>query len=456
MISCSRRAFTLVELMVGFAILAGISLFYLTFVRASAKEIQFSADHLNSVVLSQKVAEDLMEELAINPYGFETLGLEDSLTSEHEVVDGHSIFFSFIEDTSPPFGKIDRNVDGAISQQMQPLYDTVSRYKFSVEGSRLADSGDHEDRNLMQADIGFKWEAQTGQGEFNTSMQMFSPVTAKKVDLAVAIDQTSIDARIPGEVFGRSTSTIAEIAASLGENVEAVEALGRISLVTHDFAASPYYVRRKDDIRKLVLRLQNTPASDLENQYELRKAIADTWYEMAKICFQIVAYLEPQFEILQIQGKFDTTTGSGFNPITFQQDLLYYPIIFEYFSGSLVQARYYYNTLLQSELVKYKGGKVQVQLIQKLLDFYRIIAIIPTYSGGMQELKLFLARLKTFSEGRNPYLQRLVNFERSLLDDPDEWLKRHANLERLNQIIAIRVPVILDFIKAKTVDMLSQ
>jgi len=225
-----RRAFTLVEVIIGFSILAGIALVYLIFVRSSSKELQFSADHLNAVVLSQKVSEDLIEELAINPYGFETLGIAGS-TDEHEVVEGRSVFFSFVEDTRAPFGKIDINSDGAITQQMQPLYDSVEKFKFKVDGRRLASSGDHEDRNLVEGKIDFFWNAQTGRGEFNTSMQMFSPVTLKKVDLGLIIDQDAIDARIPGQIFGTSQS-IAEISASTGENVETLLAFGRIALIT--------------------------------------------------------------------------------------------------------------------------------------------------------------------------------------------------------------------------------
>ncbi|OGK07796.1 MAG: hypothetical protein A2W80_02800 [Candidatus Riflebacteria bacterium GWC2_50_8] len=451
----SRCAFTLVEVLVGCSILAGISLIYLIFVRSSSKEMQFSADHLNAVVLSQKISEDLIEELAVNPYGFETLGVSGS-TSQQEVIEGRSVFFSFIEDTRPPYGKIGINSDGAIGPQMQPLYDTVNKFKFTVAGERLAATGDHEDRNLIQSNIDFFWNATTGRGEFNTAMQMFSPVTCKKVDLGLILDQATIDARIPAEVFARPTSNIAEIAASMGENVAALQALGRIALVTRDFVVSQYYVRRKNDLRQLNLRLGNTLATDLEQQFELRKSIAETWYEMAQICFQIVAYLEPQFEIMQTQGKFQTTTGAGFNPITFQQDLFYYRIIFEYFAGSLVQARYYYNTMLTSDLIRYKGGKAQIQLLQKLIDIYRLVVILPSRSGGMQEYRAFLARIKSFSEGRNPYLYRFATFERSLLDQPDEWMKRYANLERLNHIIAVRVPVILDFIKTQTVGMITQ
>lgn len=451
-----RNAFTLVEIIIGFSILAGVALIYLIFIRSSSSELQFTADHLNAVVLSQKVSEDLIEELALNPYGFETLGIENKSSYQHEVVDGTSVFFSFIEDVRAPYGQIDVNVDGAIGPQMQPLYEHVNKFKFKVTGNRLAKTGDHEDRNLLQSNLDFFWKAKSGRGEFKTSTQLFSPVTAKKVDLGVVVDQAGIDARIPAEIFSSPGKTLPELAAATGENIEAIKALGRIALVTRDFAASPYYVNKKNEIRQLKNTLDNTPPTNLDKQFELRKSLADTWYEIARSCFQIVAYLEPQFAVLQTQGKFSSNTGKGFNPVTFQQDLFYYHIIFEYFSGSLEQARHYYNSMLQSDLIAYKGGKIQIQLMQKLMDIYRIIALIPNRSGGMQEYRTFLSRLRTFAEGRNPFLYRLTAFERNLIENQNEWLKHHANLERLHQIIAVRVPVILDFIRTTTGGMITK
>jgi len=449
-----RRAFTLLEVIIGFSILAGVSLLYIVFVRSSSKELQFSADHLNAVVLSQKVSEDIIEELSVNPYGFETLGIS-GCSDELEVVDGKSVFFSFIEDSKAPFGIIDLNTDGSINPQMQPLYDTVKDYKFNVEGQRLSKSGDHEDRNLMQGEVDFNWKTQTGRGEFNTSVQLFSPVTRKKIDLGLAVDEDAIDARIPAQVFGRPAQSISEISACTGENVETLLAYGRISLITRDFSGSQYYLKRKNEIKQLRSRLGATPADDLEKQFELRKKIAETWYDMAQLCYQIVAYLEPHYGILQSQGKLVTAGGTGFNAVSYQ-DMCYYRIIYEYFVASLVQSRYYYNSMLHPSLMAYKGGKIQLQLIQKLIDIYRIIAIIPTRGGGMKEYRSFLSRISELSEGRHPYLYRFAVFERSLLDQPDEWMKRYPNLKGISDIVAKRVPAILDFIKSSTVSMVTR
>ncbi len=451
-----QRGFSLAEVIIGIAILLVLATIYLTFVSSASKEIQFSGDHLNSVVIAQKITEDMIEELALNPFGLETLGLDATAGSPQEIVDGKSVFFSMIEDSKAPFGIIDKMSDGAIVPDMQPLYDTVKRFRFSATGERLADSGETEDRNLVQSNILLQWQTKTGKGQFDTAIQLFSPVTKKKVSLGVLMDEAAIDSRIPAEVFYKPGKTIGELATEIGENDKTILALGRISLISRDFATSDSFRNFKNKVKQLKLRVESTPSIDHGKRFLLIRELAKTWYSMGKNCFQVVAYLEPQFKILQTEGKFGSiNSGTGFNPLSFQQDLFNFRIIFEYFSGCMEHARFHYNQLLAKDLVNYKGGKTQLQIIQKLMDIYRIVAILPTRPGGMAEYKDFLERIRKFSDGRNPFLYRLATFEKLLLNSPTEWKNRYPNLEGIHQMIAVRVPEILAFIKTQTISAIS-
>ena len=450
-----KQGLTLVEIIVGLAIFSAVGAMFVSFIGSSSKEVKFSGDHFNAVVLSQKVSEDLLEEMAINPHGLDTLGIDSSKSNYQEVVDGSSVFFSFLEDRKAPWGKIEPTKDGMISPQVMPLYETVKKFKFNVSGNRLAHSGDHEDRNLLSCDIDFSWKTPTGSGDFNTSCLYFSPATPRKSDLGLAVNQADVDARIPQDVFHQPGKTVPELATDIGENVETILALGRISLVTRDFIQSAFYQKKKAEIGVLRDKLAVTPGIDLENQFELRKKIAKAWYELGQVCFQIVVYLEPHFAELQSQGKFGTGAGSGFNPMTFQQDLFHYRIIYEYFAGCIVQARFYFYSLLQSHLVEYKGGKTQIQILQRLMDIYRIVAILPTRPNGMSEYKAFLNRMKEYSDGRNPFLYRMITQELSFLDNKAQWLERFPNLKRIHGTINEKIPGILAFISKQTIQALT-
>lgn len=445
-----RRAMTLVEILVGLGILAVIGTMLVTFIRSGRKEIQFSSDHLNAVILSQKVSEDLIEEMAMNPYGLETLGVNTTTPSYQEITDGRSIFFSFVEDRAAPWGYIDPATDGSVGPGMQPLYEDIRKFKFALTGERMAAAGGSEDRNLVTARVDLAWEAQTGRGEFNSTCLLFSPATEKKTDLAFAVDEAALDARIPAEVYRKPGQTIPELAAAIGENVETVKALGRIALLTRDFTASDYFRRQKAKIAAAKQKLLQTPAGNLAGQFEHRHAIARHWYDLAKTCFQVVAYLVPQFAELRQQGRFAAGSGTGFNAVSLQENLQTYGIIYEYFVGSLVQSRYYYYALLQSDLSRYKGGKCQLQTLQKLMDIYRVVAILPTRPQGAQEYRAFLGRMRKLGEGRNPFLVRLVDQELVFLQNPSQWFDRLPNLKRISSIVKDQVPGILGFIREKS------
>ncbi|HOT29305.1 MAG TPA: hypothetical protein PLU72_14050 [Candidatus Ozemobacteraceae bacterium] len=445
-----RHAVTLVEILVGLGILAVIGTMLVSTLRSGRKEIQFSSDHLNAIILSQKVFEDLIEEMAMNPYGLETLGVEGTSPVPQEITDGRSVFFSYIEDRREPWGFIDPVADGSIGPQMKPLYDDIKKFKFGLSGNRIAPPGNGEDSNLVMCRLGFSWQTQTGKGEFESTCQLFSPAEEKKADLAAAVDEPALDARIPAEVYSRPGKTIPELATEIGENVETIRALGRIALLTQDFVDSEGFRRQKEKIAEAKQRLSLTPATSLDTQYEYRLTLARLWYDLAKRCFQVVAYLVPAFNELKQQGRFTAGTGSGFDPMALQGQLQSYRIIYEHFAGSLIQSRYYYYSLLESDLSQYKGGKRQLQTLQKLMDIYRVVAILPTRPQGAQEYRSFLERMKTLGRGRNPFLVRLVDQELVFVQSPSQWYDRLPNLKRIAAILQDQIPGILGFIREKS------
>ncbi|MBF0545946.1 MAG: prepilin-type N-terminal cleavage/methylation domain-containing protein [Candidatus Riflebacteria bacterium] len=94
MISFSQRGFTLVELSIGMALLMLLAVIFFTLVKGGARESVLSSEHFTEAMLSQKVTEDLIEEVELNPYGISTLGMDESapLTSS-PVIDGGAPFF---------------------------------------------------------------------------------------------------------------------------------------------------------------------------------------------------------------------------------------------------------------------------------------------------------------------------------------------------------------------------
>ena len=93
----NNSGFSLSELLIGFFILAVVSAAFLVALQGNKRETQFGAEHFSGMLLSAKVAEDCAQEMAINPHGFEVLGIDDKPV-DTEITNGQSIFFSGLED----------------------------------------------------------------------------------------------------------------------------------------------------------------------------------------------------------------------------------------------------------------------------------------------------------------------------------------------------------------------
>ena len=450
--SPSGFGFTLLEVVFGMALFATVAISFILFLQSSAKESQFSGEHLTALILSQKVLEDIGEEVFVNPYGFETLGIEGS-SPNLEVTEGKSVFFSYLEDRKAPWGRIDPAIDGMITPKMLPLYEAVAKYRFQVEGKRLQASGDGEDRNVMNCGVGFSWSARTGSGKFANRCLYFSPVTAKKQDLSAMVDEPGLDRRSPEEFFRKPGQSLLEIAAQSGVPVEDLRDLGRVALVTQDFLQSPPFRDLQKKTSRLRARIPTIPPDSFDALFDARLQLAQSWYELAKLSFQIVAFVERPVSRFARENTFKSLHGAGIpaiEPIAFQRALFNVKLIYSYFTASLIQSRDAFQALLQKDIAGYKGGKTQLQIMQKLFDLHRLIAIIPTCPDGMAEYRKFLAKVEGFAEGRNPFLHRMVRQEEVFLGDRTVWLNRWANLKRLDGILNDRMPGILVFIDLRT------
>jgi hypothetical protein len=450
MIHRFSRGLSLVEILIGLFIFMGISLTFVTFLQSSIREAQFSGEHLTAVVLSQKILEDINEEVTINPYGFETLGISGKSVTPMEIVDGKSVFFSYLEDQGKPWGIIEPQQDGFISSKMTPLYDILKPFTFHPTSERLQASGEGENRNLVSCQVKIGWNVAGRKGKYDNACLYFSPVTPKKTDLGLSVDEAAIDARIPKEFYGKPGKSLLEIAQAAGESVESITALGRIALITNDFMKSDRYTKTMQKIAGLMTQLQALPVEKYEERFSLRSQVAREWYDFAKSAFQVIAYLEPALTEMAKGSGFAKIGVASVNPMTFQTSLYNYKIIYGYFTGSIIQARYYYYSLMEPDISHYNGGKKQLLVLQKVMDLYRICSLIPTRPTGMDEYKKFLLRLDKFSEGRNPYLNRLVKQEIIFLGSKTDWLLKYPNLKVLDSLLTEKMPTILAFVSNKS------
>ncbi|MBI3038338.1 hypothetical protein HYY75_04690 [bacterium] len=437
-----HSAFTLLELLISFFILLFVGLIYLTAIRSSAQEADFNEKHFAGILLSQKVIEDLMEETWLNPHGFSTLGVEGNNKSKFRIIDGESIFFTSLENRVPPWDSIDQS-EGRIDREMSPLFEQVKDFGLSVRSNRMApETSPTEEKNLSRETVEFSWKGKDkGQaGNYSNEVILFSPVGRKP--------NTNTD--VLEEVAWLSDATYSQILNSSGGSESFLKELGKIYFVSRKYLKSTFLTNSFSKTTKLKATIDSLSSGPSKTLYETHSQLALAWYEIARESFGVIRLLEPSISLVKDNfgdGTLGKTLAADKN--TYQGAFRDFRLIFEVFVGSLRQARAHYQFLLGGNLAQLKGGRIQYLVLLRLIDIYRILAIIPTYPEGLKEYKIFLKELNKFSNGRNPYLKRYVLQEIDFSQSQETLSSKYPNLEGLYDIFE-KIPDILGFIKSNT------
>ncbi len=442
----SSNGFTLLEIMFGMLILAGISLTLFMVIRSASQESTFSGNHFSAIMISQKVTEDIIEEFNVNPHANETLMIDNPKT--RNIIDGESIFFLALEDTKPPWGKIDSATDGGITTQHEPLYSQLKGFKLttSVESGKV--SGSAPDPNLLQINVHTLWKNHLGRGKAERQLVVFAPRLPKSYSDPLAnikFTSTEIDNKINALLGGNAATQqlLTATVDSLGTSQKLLEGFSLAQTICSSYLNSSYVKDLQKDCNDLLSQLSFASSKKLES--ELRSQLAAKWYELAKSSFYAVS------ATAKIMGKLADNPGIGsvlnlINKPLYRQTLKDMKLLYRYFLDSMVTARFHYHMLATPQLAKYSGSKSQLRAILRLLDIYRIMAMAPGYASGKDEYKSFVGRTKEMNAWKNQYLFRLFDQELELTNNKNLLLAKFPNLEIIDKILNQDVERMIAFI----------
>lgn len=438
--------FTLLEVMFGLLIFAGIGATFFMVIRSASQESNFSGSYFSGILLSQKVAEDIIEEFNVNPFANETLMIKDIKT--RNIVDGGSVFFLAFEDTRPPWGVIDSATDGGITQKHEPLYSQLKGFNLTTSIENGMVSGTKPDQNLQQVNLLTNWKNYQGSGKFFRQLVVFAPRTTKSYSDPLAnikFTSTQIDEKINTLLGGSPANEQLLMATinSMGSNKKILEGFSLAQTIGSSYLNSKYVKDLKKDCNDLLSEIGF--AKDRLKEAELRSQLAARWYELAKSSFNAVS------SIAKIMGKIADNPGAGatlrlINKPLYHQTLKDFKLIYRYFLDSMVTSRYHYHKLITPQMTDFAGSKSQQRVMLRILDMYRILAIAPGYSGGEDEYKNFIIRAKEMNSWRNQYLFRLFDQERSLAENKTQLIEKFPNLAVIDEILNQDVSRMIAFI----------
>ncbi len=430
------RGFSLMEVMIGLFILAFIVAGFLMGLRSAKKEVEFSDKHVAVLLCSQKVIEDLMEEIWLNPLGFQTLGIEQSTPAPTPIVDGQSVFFTNLEAGNAAGTRSPSSRKDVISPDVKPLYHQVEDLHLAVTAERLAPAVDDRlESNLYHGDIAFFWNSPRGKGQGDLEALFFSPVTPKKFTPGTYVDPSATD------------SSYTAILNSAGGRSKLLRNLGDVYQACRSFLQSDFYTRSFREIKRLkqVSRDGQYPSKAL---YECHLKLAGVWYELARRSLNFLISVAPAMN--EFASEYTPgSLGAAFSSDSSQLNAILrdFRLIYETLVSSILQARANYQFLVSPPMAKFKGIRMQYHLIARTMDLYRVLMVTPTHRYGLPEYRYFLEQLDRFATGRSPVLQRMVAHELANSQNLDQVLNRLPNLKQLDVLFTQKMRPVLGFIR---------
>ncbi len=427
----NQQGFSLIEVVIGISILASILGVFIIGVRSARKEAEFSDKHLSVLLCSQKVIEDLMEEIWVNPLGFLALGIENDFSPPTPITEGKSVFFSNLESVGDGPSRND-----VIGPEMKPLYNQVEDLKLNVLAKRMAPVTENRpESNLYHGDISFVWDGKRGKGQGVVESLFFSPITPKRISPGSFVDPASSDA------------SYAAILGSVGGSPELLKSLGEVYRACRAFISSDFFVESYNEIQKLkkVSRGCRFPSKEL---YNCHTRLACVWYEMARRSLNFLLYIEPAMTAFSSRYS-PGSLGSEFEKQSWKLKAIMrdFRLVYETLVSSLLQARANYQFIVSPPLAGYKGIRMQFHLIIRVIDLYRVLMLIPTHPYGLAEYRNFLRQLDAFGKGRSPGLSRMVAFELANSQTFGQVVERLPNMKQLDTLFGQKMRPILGFIR---------
>ncbi|MGM0599978.1 MAG: PilW family protein [Candidatus Rifleibacteriota bacterium] len=428
--------FTLIEVMIGVLIVSLVIGGFIMGMRAFRSQIEFGDKHISTLVCSQKVIEDLNEELWINPKAFDTLGISNSKRVLTPIVRDESPFFSDLEFKLEGKGN-SAKLTGIDDKQTQ-LYSQVEDLNLDIGASRVKPkTANAIESNLYNSEIIFKWGKHRNKAGSEICSLFFSPVTPKNISLSDISD------------IGLDDTAYSKILTSPGGYSDVLANLADIYRFSRAFLNSDFYKTTFAEIKELRNKSAGLsyPSRAL---YECHKRMGNLWLDVARRSLQFLFALEPSLNLF-VSGYSTGTLGadfSGENAWQLQSILTDVCVVYSTFLSSLKNAEANFRFLVSEKMASYKGVRVQYFLLAQVIDLNRVLAILPNYSAGFSRYMGFLASLEKFSKGRTPSLERLINQEKTNSTSAEKLAQNYPNLKLLSDFLNNKLYPAMQFIQS--------
>lgn len=276
-----RRAFSLIEVIIGLAILFVVISFILVALRGRETESRKSAKFFNAVFLAQKIVDDLDNRCRENIYAVNELAEKKGT---YRIVEGGEPLFQYLEDTNSN-GKLDDDL--AITEVAGSIYGQFKDFTYQVNFDRSHGNG------LARADVLVRWE---DRGEQSYRVSQVLPDLPGKVesDVGSLLEIELTDEMIRNFLFPEE-DPLDELLEKYKFDRTLAEQLARVQYISRAAAKSI------NDTDAAILQIQNSrKGATLDGMLEMAKMREENAIKIVQ-CYGLL--LLPLSEIQKLQGK---------------------------------------------------------------------------------------------------------------------------------------------------------
>lgn len=415
--------FSIVEVMVAFAILVLAVVPILTLYSTTARQTRQTGDYTLAIMLQERVAEDMRIASWENPHAVNDPRMLGDGTRA-PIVNGQSIYFRGLEDTAAPFGQIDDDKDRSIDASFPDLYNQVKTYEFGVSSARrpLATQGE-----VLDVELDMQWK---DGGDTTRAMPLRTvvPIIQPRITTPITVrDRTLADQNIHQVLFmdRPKSETLAQAAAATGADLEVVRALGDVMLVMGSLAIT----REEFNVTKQSLTDAVTAATDQIGRFRARVTLARYLEARAAAYVQAVVYLGDR--VIKLAGSTDERLGNPTpDPIIYKDEMVMTAWLPRRMADSISETATAYTAAFNEDAAL-QLPRVRARVFMKILELCKIQALTAGLSDPAH-IRNILASYNLAEAGRNINFAAYGQTEAELC----------ASLESLRA--AFRSPMLLD------------
>ena len=415
-----RKAFTLLEIMIGMLILSGVLIIYMQSMQSSRKKNEFYSEHFIASIMAAKVVESCFQETDINLYGIEALGLVDgdgkSLNFSTPVTDGQTVFFKTPEITD---------------EQYPHLYSMFSKdFMLDINSEKAA-------KQHFKLDTAFSWKATTGAGKFNFMCNFPGSVLVKEPHSTFAFPEAKLEKKLVERFFEQKNKNLGTIISSPTAR-EVALSTGRIYFSVSSLLADKPFTQSFETAEKLAAE-PHAPNSAKYHQ------ATDIYFNIARDILDLSLYLKPEVE--RLNRDLDKIDSMDLRTRTRLQVFIKRAghavnKLRQIFLISVNEAASRYREQMKSST----SLRHQRLMIEKCLSMHRLMMVSVDFCDGVfvsgdprsiirAEYSRLLAELEKFFADKDPSIMRLAAQERKFVQN-NQLKERYFVCDLVYQLFA--------------------